>query len=834
MPPAEPPNDITVRVKVPPGHVPGSNADEFTLGVVAASSRIGDLRQQIQQLLPSHPSPDRQRLLYLGRALVDNEQTLAAALNTRRDTTQNEYVLHLLVRGDQDAAGVPAVPGRMSAGLTRGDGLLSSTLPHDQRSNVRATPQQGDAPPQGLPQLVPQLPQGFNPSQHAQHLALLQQRQAQQQINQHMQQLGRQRPAAMGMPQMQAGRPSFQHPLQFAPGQAPQHPGLPTGNGQDPNNPQSAGENAAANAARPEGTTDSDPHTAQSNGAQSEQPQAPHRPISGQGFHVQGVGPDGNRFEIHQQTLNIPFPGQQQGQFGLPVSGMGLPFPLPGMAQQQRQPNPTQQPNGPSALDRARQNVAEMRQMVDSMRTNNATEEDRARTARLQEHIQAVNDYIDPFGVGRPTARSRSASPFPARMAQSMRASPSLGLGPFAPPPRQQPASIIPNLPGLSQHARQQPLPTSNSDATCYLLSSPQGPQALLFSPQHGTYTGSFGQHAATGVNIGTGNSAGLHRVGRAGRAAGAPTQPTPTGNAGPANGEHAQGEGAPADPAVAAALQAARQINQAAAQQAQARPQAQENPLGPMQPILGHFWLLLRVMIFAYFILGTNMGWRRPLALAFIGLGFWMLRAGLFGEGGVARRWWDGIVRVDQRPRQQAGAAAADGEQRPGQLPTPEELAQRLIQERQQALDRAPMHRIREHLRPVERAAALFFASFWPGVGEAHVRAREAEERRLMEEEVERRRAEERRLSEEEDERRTAEEIAEHDLEVAQARERGEFDEESSKKATPADESGEKPAVEKDVSATVDGDSKEIEAAATGAAGGETAVSAATEHGAS
>jgi hypothetical protein len=42
------------------------------------------------------------------------------------------------------------------------------------------------------------------------------------------------------------------------------------------------------------------------------------------------------------------------------------------------------------------------------------------------------------------------------------------------------------------------------------------------------------------------------------------------------------------------------------------------------MQPILGHFWLLLRVMIFAYFILGTNMGWRRPLALAFIGLGFW------------------------------------------------------------------------------------------------------------------------------------------------------------------------------------------------------------------
>ena len=756
MAPAEPPNDITVRVKVPPGHVPGSSVDEYTLGLLPASSRIGDLRQQIQQLLPSHPSPDRQRLLYAGRALVYNDQTLAAAFNTRRDTTQNEYVLHQLVRGDPDAAGVQPVPGRTAAGLSRGGaGLLNSTPLQDQGSNIRAAPQPSDAVPQG-PQGLPQLPQVIQQPpyslQHAQHLALLQQRQAQQQIAQHMQQLGlQQRSASMGIPQMQAGRPvvgmsqgNLHHPLQFAPGHLPQQQDAPMGNQAVPNqnNPPEAGGDAPATTARPEGTTDSDTQAAQSNGAQSQQPQPPHRPVSGQGFHVQGVGPDGNRFEIHQQTLNIPFPGQP-GQFGLPVPGMGLPFPLPGMAQQQRQqrqPTPAQQGNGPSALDRARQNVAEMRQMVDAMRTDNATEEDRARTARLQEHIQAVNDYIDPFGVGRPTARSRSASPFPARMAQSMRASPSLGLGPFVPPPRPQPSSMMSSLPSLSQHARQQPLPPSNSDATCYLLSSPQGPQALLFSPQHGTYTGSFATNSATGLHIGAGHSVGLRHVRRSSRASTQPA-PTPTGNAGAANGQQAQGAGAPADPAaVAAALQAARQINPAQ----QARPQAQDNPLGPMQPLLGHFWLLLRVMIFAYFILGTNMGWRRPLALAFIGLGFWMLRAGLFGEGGVARRWWDGIVRVDQRPRQQPraeGATGVDGEQRPGQLPTPEELAQRLLDERQQALDRAPLHRIREQLRPVERAAALFFASFWPGVGEAHVRAREAEERRLMEEEVERRR---------------------------------------------------------------------------------------------
>jgi hypothetical protein len=288
----------------------------------------------------------------------------------------------------------------------------------------------------------------------------------------------------------------------------------------------------------------------------------------------------------------------------------------------------------------------------------------------------------------------------------------------------------------------------------------------------------------------------------------------TPTGDAVPADGQQAQGAGAPADPAVAAALQAARQINQAQ----QVRPQAQDQPLGPMQPLLGHFWLLLRVMIFAYFILGTNMGWRRPLALAFIGLGFWMLRAGLFGEGGVARRWWDGIVRVDQRPRQQPraeGAPGAEGEQRPGQLPTPEELAQRLIEERQRALDQAPMHRLREHLRPVERAAALFFASFWPGVGEAHVRAREAEERRLMEEEVERRRREE--------------EEAQRAIEAQQEGEKKEsVKEEKGSETSTAQESGEKSAVEKDVSAAIDGDAKV--AADTGSASAEATVPAASE----
>jgi hypothetical protein len=713
--------------------------------------------------------------------LVDNDQTLATALNTRRDTSQNEYVLHLLVKGEQDGVGGQAIPGRRAVtnpGL--GGGLLNAGQPQEHGNHVRLSGQPGDAAPHGPPQGLPQgLPQGaaHHHNLQAQMMALRMQQQAQ------LQQLHAARHQA-GMPPAHLPNPL----QQFAPGQLPlRHgPRAEDNAASDQSNAQRAageGEGAGLNASQQDGANEQGARPTHANPSPALQPhqaQGPHRPISGQGFHVQGVGPNGNRFEIHQQTLNIPFPGQQ-AQFGMPmagVPGMGLPFPLPGMAQQPRQPNPAQQANGPSALDRARQNVAEMRQMVEAMRNTNATEEDRARTARLQEHIQAVNDYIDPFGVGRPNPAPRSTSPFPARMAQSMRASPSLGLGPFAPPPRTQPNPLVPNI--MNSSRQQAP---SGSDTTCYLLSSPQGPQALLFSPQHGTYTGSLAGNTATGQNFGAGQYNGLHRVVHLGGGSGQPA-PTPTQPAGAAHNGNGQAGNAPVDPAVAAAQQIAQQINQA--QQAQARA---DNPGGPLQPLLAHFWLLLRVMIFAYFIIGTNMGWRRPVALATIGLGFYLIRAGLFGDGGIARRWWDGIVRVEQRPRAQAQGqgegAPAEGEQRPGQLPTPEELAQRLLQERQEALNRAPLHRIREQLRPVERAGALFFASLWPGVGEAHVRAREAEERRVQEEEVEQRRREE-------EERQRA-------IEAAQEEEKKE---EGSADAVPEGE--EKSASEKEVSATM------------------------------
>jgi hypothetical protein len=80
--------------------------------------------------------------------------------------------------------------------------------------------------------------------------------------------------------------------------------------------------------------------------------------------------------------------------------------------------------------------------------------------------------------------------------------------------------------------------------------------------------------------------------------------------------------------------------------------------------------------------------------------------------------------------------------------MPTPEEVAQRLLnqaaRENVNPAANPQLHWLREQVRPAERAAALFIGSLWPGVGEAAVRAREAEERRRAEEEIAARRREE------------------------------------------------------------------------------------------
>lgn len=158
--------------------------------------------------------------------------------------------------------------------------------------------------------------------------------------------------------------------------------------------------------------------------------------------------------------------------------------------------------------------------------------------------------------------------------------------------------------------------------------------------------------------------------------------------------------------PAEQVAQQIVQQLNQQGAEN------QEFNALAPWQPLLAQGWMLLRLLFFAWILLGTGQGWRRPLALLAIGVVFWAINANGIGNTvrDAVRSWWEAVVGL------------------PGQPPQGQEHGV-----------------IRQALRPVERLLALLIASLWPGVGERTVTARrEAEEReRQRREEGERQAAE-------------------------------------------------------------------------------------------
>lgn len=733
--PSEPPTAVVVRVKVPPGHIQSTGQDEFSLGSLSTALPVAALRQRIQTLLPSQPLPQQQRILYGGRALIDDGQSLADALNIRRDPAQIEYVIHLLIRDGAEY------------------GRSGTNTPHANHAEQRPLQPQ---PIHGQPINVP----GMMQMPHLQHFLQMQ-------------------PGLMQGLARTASQTS-NHPVQQA-----QHQGAPEtqqSNVQGVSTPQQAQSPPAP--PRPhhhQHHHHHHPHHMQQSPAPHTPGQVPPRPISGQDVRVEGVGPNGERFSIHQHTVNLPF-GMQPGQIpqhmpmampGLPfqqphghlhgmpahIPGFPLPIPMPGMVHQGQ----AAQPPTVSALDRARQNMTEMRRMLEELRAQNANDESQSRITQLEQRMQAINDYIDPFRLSSGPQPSNNTDTRNAGGQAQQRAAP---MTPLMRPLTQQPVNFALPLMPMLHHDIPQALPPqqppSTAPVSAYILASSEGPRALVFTPEHGTFTANFPSSRQNQGVLPTDPAQSSNALA---------LQPTPTGQTG----------------AVQEAAQAAAAQEGAAAPPALA--QQPDDPFAAFQPIMNHLWFLLRIMIFAYFLLGSNFGWRKPVALALIGAGFWMIRIGLFGNGGVIRRWWDDIVRIDDvRARilrgrlQRMGinvdealaqaqdqgqangnepaavvGAAQDGQQRQQPFPTPEQLAQRLLRQNQND----PIRRLREQIRPVERALALFLASLWPGVGERYVQALDQarEEEETARRAVELQQQEEARQKSEEDEKVAAEE---------------------------------------------------------------------------
>ena len=71
---SEPQAVVLVHIVSPSSEVPG----RLTFPDVPLMTTIGDMKKKIQDSIPTKPGPERQRLIYRGRALGQQETTLGA------------------------------------------------------------------------------------------------------------------------------------------------------------------------------------------------------------------------------------------------------------------------------------------------------------------------------------------------------------------------------------------------------------------------------------------------------------------------------------------------------------------------------------------------------------------------------------------------------------------------------------------------------------------------------------------------------------------------------------------------------------------------------------
>jgi len=263
--------------------------------------------------------------------------------------------------------------------------------------------------------------------------------------------------------------------------------------------------------------------------------------------------------------------------------------------------------------------------------------------------------------------------------------------------------------------AQMMPL-NGNAASSVYIISSPNGPQALLVSPS-GTFSTAW--HMQPRGNVGFPLSTHHHNH----------------------HAPLAQSTGTNSNNGARAAQPRIIPVDGAPAQQQpQAQAQAQANEardlLRLLLPLGGHIWLLIRLFGFVYFFTAGGSS-RRAFLLGGIAFLVFIAQTGIFRPFVHAvwdplRRHIEGLVAgndpiIAQRPApppNALGAGANDTPNRNGE-PTPQETAARLLQERA----RRNFGTLREQFRSVERAVALFVGSLVPGFGERHIAARDAAE---------------------------------------------------------------------------------------------------------
>jgi len=257
----------------------------------------------------------------------------------------------------------------------------------------------------------------------------------------------------------------------------------------------------------------------------------------------------------------------------------------------------------------------------------------------------------------------------------------------------------------------------ADAPAELFLLSSPQGPVGILFD-QQGTYTmaptvptlpfqtfsDQFAQNRQVLASLGYQMVQGSNQLDNQL----ANLQPTPTQQATAGGQAQAQNQ--------------MQNQNQPQDADANANPPAENDR---MVNIAGHLWLIFKLAAFVYFFAGGG-GIYRPIMLGIVAGVVYLAQVGMFQDQfNLIRHHFEALLPVGAIAERVAQPNNHAHAQQRGNL-TPEEAARRILQQRRDQR----FGWLRDSMRTVERAFALFIASLFPGVGERMVHAQEERER--------------------------------------------------------------------------------------------------------
>ncbi|KAL1598649.1 hypothetical protein SLS60_007789 [Paraconiothyrium brasiliense] len=705
---------VNLKILSPSAEVEGG----IHLVDLPANTTIRELRQRIQDVAPSRPAIDRMRLIYRGRVVANDNDTLANVFGAENIRESKDQSLHLVLRELPSTASAPSPP-----------------------------PHSASAPPNPLQ--PPQSPLQTNPFRNLPE------------------------PRPNSQPQFAQNIRNPQ-PIPFA--QTPLPPHLQQQFAQVVRDHEAQLRNPQAPAQTETATSEGEAHVPQ--GPPRPPMGLPNLPTGNHTRTVrqEGIGPNGERWTVTwNNTTNVAFnPNQQQAilsrSFPHPGPGFGLPA--------QRTPSPSLGNVSDQMLQRIRRTMDYARQEMENVRAllqppggqaaslnglaaanppawrvdhirltvrnliTGLDNVDRGLASLVADPLMAQNRDFVSLQQSASDLR-RQAEEFNRLLDQLPRSDPTGPAFPSAAPPA---ANANPQADSTQAQDVTQSTP-SNVPTELFILSSPQGPVGILFD-QHGTY--STTPLAMSFQSFSQQFNANRYQFGDLGRqiavhnhtprlpayvlpATGAQTAQAqqPPHNAIPAQGQVQNQNANPVQPAAAPA------------------PGVQVNRV---DNIAGHLWLIFKLAVFVYFFAGGG-GWYRPVMICLIAGVVYLAQVGIFEEHFTAVRGYletllpPGALgfpeRVAAQQRQIRPIANAQGQEnrqaQPHRNPTPEQAAQRLQQQHHDQ----QFGWVHETARATERAFAIFVASLWPGIGERMVQAqeervraeREAEEARLAEE---------------------------------------------------------------------------------------------------